>query len=240
MKSEFGEAQFQFAILFELLNKKLWSKKIYIPTPAKENDEGFDAKLINKASGKPLFLQFKVSQHITDARGKHFGKFGKSYFKFHTYPWENKEKNQHNVLRKLNEIFPCVFYVAPLFCSMEDFQYFFEEKQLLWKSKFIMPKDLNEITDISEHEICYFENDKKVHMFSEERIVEEGSICFEEIEKLLRNTQKMTFSDFVMQLIEKLEINNKNIETLQKSCDYLFEYLNSAGVSLVWIFDFDK
>lgn len=230
MKSNFSETQFQFAILHEMVNKSL-PFDIFLPNTISETKLGYDAKIIN-SKGIPVFYQFKISEYLFN-NGKESVDMGGSYFRFHTYKIKNNKLNQHNLLCELNKVFRNVFYVAPCFYKIEDFQKFFKCGNINGHSKFIRFNKLFEITDGEAHSICYTKDKSIVKMFSDVAIDAEGCLSFQDTIAELLQAKVIPF-EIVAQNIREI-VSDSLTNDFQCVCSQnISNVLKKYGIDFLW------
>ncbi len=69
--------------------------------------------------------------------------------------YKRTKSPQHNLLCRLAQTFPHVYYAAPAFYLERDFNRFFINKSIINNSVFIPLRRLKEIKDDNEHHITY-------------------------------------------------------------------------------------
>ena len=120
MKSEFSEFSYGFAFTYELVNALPGiSAAPLFPSLRAEAKLGYDVKL--DYPGLPLFFQFKLSDRLVRSNALYWCIYGGPYYRFHITSL--KTSKQHNVLKDLmleDDDYE-IFYTAPLFHTMDDF-----------------------------------------------------------------------------------------------------------------------
>lgn len=213
MKCKFSEAQFQFNILHEIVNKlssdKGWNMPI-IPSLAKENDLGYDCKL--DSSFKVLFFQFKIPEKLTRKNAKYWSYFSGPYYKFKI--WPDLLTPQHNKLIELanSDKRYNVFYCSPSFIDVDELQLFYHKKEIAKNSIFVPCKNLSKINGKDKHDICYTINPRKIVMHSD--IYEVNGMDYNEFIMEISECQYSNSEEVIDNLSQILKIDiNKNLSS---------------------------
>ena len=152
MKSEFSEFSYGFAITHGLLlNDPNVVKAPYLPSLIEEGSSGIDVKL--DYPGHALFLQFKLSDHLVRSNALYWEYYNDPYFRIEVTP--SRISEQHNLLRQLAETGEEVYYVAPLFYTISEFDQAFRRNQVSEQSIWIPLIDLPDITDDEPHHVTF-------------------------------------------------------------------------------------
>ena len=152
MKSEFSEFSYGFAITHGLLlDDPSVVRAPHLPSLIEEGNSGFDVKL--DYTGHALFLQFKLSDHLIRSNALYWDYYRDPYFRIEVTP--SRISEQHNLLRQLAESGEDVFYVAPLFYTISEFDQAFRTNQVGERSIWIPLTDLPDITDNEPHHITF-------------------------------------------------------------------------------------
>ena len=153
MKCEFSESSYAFSLVSELIQTGELGSIVaapFAPSTYKEGMEGYDIKLSRK--GKPLFLQFKIPDYIVQKRLSSTSPYPSPFFRIKM--WNRQISDQHNVLKKLSDANPgTVFYVAPVFYKMADFNLHYVSKSISKNSAFFSLNNLPFIKDDDDHHI---------------------------------------------------------------------------------------
>jgi hypothetical protein len=149
MKAEFSEFSYGFALSYEVMNA-LQPDVVGVPLfPSLRTGADVDFA----PAGCPLFLQFKLAAYMKTARAKQWATYGGPYFRV-SVPRRTRS-NQHNLLRKLSEAEPEVYYAAPAFYRQIEFNQAFVNDEILAQSSFIPLRHLPDLADDQEHCITY-------------------------------------------------------------------------------------
>ena len=127
MKSGFSEFSYGFAVTHGLLlNDPNVVKAPHLPSLIEEGKLGYDVNL--EYSGHTLFLQFKLSDYLVRSNALYWDYYKDPYFRIEVTP--NRISEQHNLLRQLADEGEDVFYVAPLFNTVMEFDQAFRRNQV--------------------------------------------------------------------------------------------------------------
>lgn len=159
MKPEISEFSYGFALTHELidsLNVKHIGAPVF-PTLKQEGSKGggYDVKL----PGHPIFIQFKLSDILTRKNALDYGHFGKSYYRFKI--WSSASSMQHELLLDLEKKYPTVYYAAPKFHTIREFNDKFVHKLMVQHSVFIKPSSIGSILDSKEHSVAFVHHNNK-------------------------------------------------------------------------------
>lgn len=205
MNSEFNELEYSFALVREICNKNYFGKLILPPqfiSLREEANLGYDVKLESK--GRILFIQFKVSEILTNNKAKEWFDFNSSYFRFKIY--SDNISHQHNLLLDLTKKFQeSVYYVAPLFYKRTQFVNFYNKGNLHFNTSYIKCNNLAKISGNAKHCICY--NNKKCYMYSEPKEIKE-QYSGEKFLSIFKNIKIIQLNDIINYLNEIVCDNN--------------------------------
>src|SRR6266571_6556135 len=129
MRPSFSEFSFGFGVSYALqrtLGSYSTAAPIF-PSLIQEARLGYDVKFTT--AGKSLFLQFKRSDALTRSSAKEWTVFGGPYYRFPLY--RPRESTQHNRLVALGTKEPYVYYCAPLFHTLTEFNRLYLSGDLL-------------------------------------------------------------------------------------------------------------
>jgi len=155
MRSKFSETQFSFGIMREIVDGLVFG---YVGVPIfpsliQEGEHGWDVRF--DSSMTAYFLQFKVAEKLTSKNAKEMSAFsGNPYFRFKTYP--DYQSKQHELLFSLSKNDRNnVFYCAPAFISIKEFEANFLNKKIAQESFFVNLKDFSDVNNTEQHSICF-------------------------------------------------------------------------------------
>lgn len=172
-RKTFGEMQFTFAVLHELMNHlrvRGWTAP-FIPTQADENDCGYDARINNRY--RTLFIQFKRSEYKQRKNAKNWRFYGKPFYQFNLMPITKSP--QHNILVDMANKNPKfgVYYCAPGFTTNREFYINFNKNEIIKNSIFVEVGRLGKIMDNDNHAVTFLMNPlKQAEMHSEPKKIE--------------------------------------------------------------------
>lgn len=157
MKPDFSEFSYGFAVTEELVSMH---RAIVIGAPMfpslyeeGKSGGGYDLKIPLK--GKPVFLQFKLSDQLKRINSKEHksGLLKLPYYRMHIRP--TKHSNQHNLLIALEEAGESVFYIAPEFHLPTELNSFYLHHRIIFNSAAFSPKAIGPMPDDGEHYIVF-------------------------------------------------------------------------------------
>jgi hypothetical protein len=148
-----SEFSYGFAIAAELRDS-FWPWEVeapLFPTLRAETQLGWDIRF--PTIGSPLFIQFKVAEALTRASAAEWSYYNFPYYRFPLH--RVSKSDQHNRLRNLSQSEPFVFYVAPRFHRLEEFNERYLNTTVITESAWISLSGLPAITDDQQHHIAY-------------------------------------------------------------------------------------
>ena len=152
MKAEFSEFSYGFAVAHGLLKDMPGISAVpHFPSLVEEGRLGYDVGL--DYLGLPIFVQFKLSDYLTDLRAKYWGYYQSPYFRFNVIPLIRSR--QHNLLKELADSGKMVFYVAPLFSTVARFDEAFRQNLVARRSIWLPLEKLPGLTDDDSHHITF-------------------------------------------------------------------------------------
>lgn len=158
MRPGFGEFQFAYGCLRELEDGTFhfpgWGRPT-IPTQVKEAELGYDAAFF-AAPVAAVFLQFKVSEYLTQGNASEWQLFGKAYYRFEVYPI--RRSKQHNILVDLAKLGKRVYYCSPSFHTEAQYGGYHSARTISENSAFIECGQLPTIGLEEEHHLAYARN----------------------------------------------------------------------------------
>lgn len=153
MRSELSEFSYGFAITAELRDVlRPWAVEAPVfPTLRDEARLGWDVKL--PVVGRSLFIQFKVAEALTRPSASEWVYYLTQYYRFPLHRLSRSD--QHNRLRSLSQVEPFVFYVAPRFYRLEEFNGRYRSSTVVNDSAWIPVLSLPAVGDDKQHHVTY-------------------------------------------------------------------------------------
>jgi hypothetical protein len=157
MKPDFSEFSYGYAVTEELVSAH---KAAVIAAPLFPSlyDEGksgggYDVKI--PLAGKPVFLQFKLSDQLERSNSKEHksGLLGLPYYRMHIRP--SKHSDQHNLLLDLEASGESVFYIAPEFHLPAELNSFYLSGSVVVNSAAFSPQAIGAMPDDDEHYLVF-------------------------------------------------------------------------------------
>lgn len=157
MKPDFSEFSYGYAVTEELVS---WDRTALIAAPMFPSlyDEGkpgggYDVNI--PLLGKPVFLQFKLSDQLRRENSKEYlnGLLRVPYYRMHLRP--AKHSDQHNLLLDLEASGEAVFYVAPEFHLPAELNDFYLNRTVVFHSAAFSPQSIGPMPDNDEHYIVF-------------------------------------------------------------------------------------
>lgn len=153
MRSELSEFSYGFAITAELRDL-FWPWVVeapIFPTLRSEARLGWDVKFPLLA--RSIFLQFKVADALTRRSAVEWRYYLAPYCRFPLH--RLSRSNQHNLLRTLALSGEFVFYVAPRFYRLEEFNGRYRGAMVANESSWIPLLSLPTVSDDQQHHVTY-------------------------------------------------------------------------------------
>ncbi len=153
MKPEFSEFSFGFALSYEIMNglqPQITGVPLF-PSLVQEAELGWDVNF--KPTGWPLFLQFKLSDHMQRSRARYWSLYGSPYFSIAIRRRDHSQ--QHNLLKALATFEPEVYYAAPAFYREADFNTAFVSNTMTVQTMFIPLASLPSLDDDDQHHVTF-------------------------------------------------------------------------------------
>jgi len=157
MEAEFTEFSYGFALSFEIV-QSFQMVTLGAPRFPSLLDEGrtggydVDFTLV----GWPLFLQFKRTEFISRATGYEWLSYGEPYYRMSIRP--RKKSSQHAMLKNYATREPDVYYVAPCFWKMSEFDDHFVSQSVFQNSMFFNLRQVPSLPDDKKHYITFLPN----------------------------------------------------------------------------------
>ncbi|SRR5579871_198568 len=124
----------------------------FFPTQPQEMYLGYDVAFFG-APIAPIFLQYKVSSHLTRPNASEWGLFNRDYYRFNVYP--DTRSPQHNRLVDLARSGEAVFYCAPMFSGFPQYANLYSTRTVADNSAFVPCGALPKITGGQPHHVIY-------------------------------------------------------------------------------------
>lgn len=172
MKSQFSEFTYGFAITNELvkfLGSMVTSCPIF-PSLLEEGRSGGGYDLNIDLTGKPIFLQFKLSDYLERTNSSEWSLFNSAYYRFKLMPLSYSQ--QHNMLLDLERAGNDVYYSAPKFNTNLDLNNNYLTDSIINESIFITPLSIGTLPDDKEHKIVFQHDCRNVYLCSEPEKIE--------------------------------------------------------------------
>jgi hypothetical protein len=159
MKPEISEFSYGYAVTEALIFDKCFPLKAapIFPSLIEEGKVGggYDLKL--DSPGLPLFLQFKLSDYMKkrkNTREIKEGLFSSAFRRMHLH--SSKKSSQHKLLINLeSNNKKHVYYIAPLFYQLKDFNKTYLSRKILEESIFFRPSNIGSLPDDDEHWVAF-------------------------------------------------------------------------------------
>ena len=151
MKATFNEFSYGFAFIkgFLASHPRVRAAPLLPDLRTEGRVGGFDVAL--DYPGQPVFFQFKVSEALVRSNALFWGQYGRPYFSFDVM--NLKRSRQHNLLRHLSRREPFVFYAAPLFIELSDFNNYYLTNDVANHSLLVRVSRLPDLIDTDQHRI---------------------------------------------------------------------------------------
>lgn len=170
MQPWFGEFQFAYSCTRELEDGDFhfpgWGMPT-IPNLVEEAKLGYDVAFF-LAPIAPVFLQFKIANHLTRSNASEWAKFNRDYFRFGVYP--KTRSPQHNRLVDLARSGEEVYYCAPAFSTAAEYTAHHSTRSVSDHSVFIDCGLLPKNSGPNRHHIVYTAPGGTAYFLSEETV----------------------------------------------------------------------
>lgn len=224
MRPSISEFSYGFAVTTELL-QALGPVTVapVFPSLRAEGKKGggWDVRL--DWPGLPLFLQFKLCDHMTRHSCKEARLVGSRLpcYRMHVRP--ARLSPQHRLLLELEQRGEAVYYCAPMFHKAEQFNKAFLQHSVCPQSIWIRPSDIGELPDDGDHHVS-FEPGGKCWLFSEPRPIE-AECMFQNFSAQLRYRLRERGK---IDLSQRLELLADEIANIAESRHYIVD--RAAGI----------
>lgn len=234
MDSDFSEFSYGYAVTEEIV-RHLKAHIISTPEFPSLYEEGtkggYDVKI--PARGKPVFLQFKLSEYLGRTNSKEYKDSILSipYYRMHLRALRYSE--QHNLLMDLENSGESVFYIAPEFHLLTELNDFYLRNVVVNNSAAFSPLNIGPLPDDGPHYV----------VFERESVV--GFLRSDDTKRVSKISLKEGFLEFVQtfdintrQIDESAfrEISEKMVEALKRTKQHLWKYqktIDIAGVERI-------
>lgn len=214
MRPLISEFSYGYALTEQLvsLNRSRIKVAPVFPSLYKEGKDGYGYDVSIQWGSIPVFLQFKLSDYMTGRSNSEEikqGLFKGSFYRMHLR--SRKHSRQHDLLLKLEKKKTHVYYVTPLFYTLEELNDYYVNNQIIANSTFITPHSIGMIKDDDNHHISFQEAGKPFYIFSEPR-------------ELGRLPSFETFFERINLRLESIILENIWQETTEDMLEILLEY----------------
>lgn len=170
MKPDISEFSYGYAVTEELVAKAratVIAAPIF-PSLYQEGQKGGGYDVEVPLKGSPIFLQFKLSDHLkrSSAKEHQAGLIGIPYYRMHLRPL--KHSDQHNLLLELENSGEAVFYIAPEFYLPAELNKFYLSRTVVNNSAAFSPIDIGTLPDDEEHYVVFEKGSTFGHRCSSE------------------------------------------------------------------------
>jgi hypothetical protein len=155
MRAHFSEFTYGFCLTHELVNQfgSFSTPAPVFPSLYQEGQTGFGFDVAVDVGGVPLFLQFKLSDHMQRSTAREWEIFGENYFRFALHALRHSQ--QHNLLLQLEANGNLVYYAAPLFNTEDELNNAFRFHHLVSESVFVRPSLIGALPDDKPHYVAF-------------------------------------------------------------------------------------
>lgn len=156
MNPDFSEFSYGYAVTEELvasLKASVVAAPVFPSLYEEGKKGGYDVKI--PLAGKPIFLQFKLSNYLerTNSKEHRDGLLSVPYYRMYLRP--TKHSDQHNLLLDLEGSGETVFYIAPEFHLPSELNNFYLTKVVVANSAAFSPRDIGHLPDDEEHYVVF-------------------------------------------------------------------------------------
>jgi hypothetical protein len=165
VRPDISEFSFGYVLTSELITR-LGLKSVgapVFPSLLEEGKVGYDVAI----PGLPLFLQFKLSDHMVRGTALEATLLGVPYYRMHLRP--RCHSKQHELLRQLESKGNAVYYVAPEFHTPSDLNQAYDTSTVIDRSTFWRPIDIGLLPDDDDHYIAFQRRQSVGYFCSEPR-----------------------------------------------------------------------
>jgi hypothetical protein len=177
MKPDISEFSYGYALVEQISRNNAFqiTAAPVFPSLIQEGYQfGYDAAI--QFGGVPLFLQFKLSDHLERSNAREASRVGLPYYRMHLR--SARYSDQHSMLLNLENRGEVVFYAAPMFHRAEELNDAYINHQVFQRSLLISPSVIGTLPDLQEHYIV-FNLSQQTFVCSEPREIEKGLVGLE-------------------------------------------------------------
>ncbi len=172
MRPEISEFSYGYALTEAIINDARLSRIVAAPRFPSLVEEGrvggYDVEL--RFPSMPVFLQFKRSYRMVKRSRIMPPHFTTPYYRMYLNPIRYSE--QHPMLMKLEGSGEVVYYAAPRFDTLDEFNSIYISGQMIHESVFIAPSSIGILPDENEHHIAFERNGSVGYLLSEPKRVQ--------------------------------------------------------------------
>ena len=225
MRPDISEFSYGFAITMEIAQgaRSLAAAPVFPSLRAEgQHGDGWDVK--RDLPGVPLFLQFKLCEKMTRStcREARDAGFNLPCYRMRLLP--ARLSRQHEMLMDLQATGQQVYYCAPEFHRVEEFNDAFLRRAVCERSVCVRPSDIGPLPDDGDHHLSFEPRSPWATLFSEPRPIE-AKRKFEdvaaELKHRLNERARTHFSDELESLEERLaHVVGEKSDTGQRMVDF--------------------
>jgi hypothetical protein len=218
-RSGFSEFSYGYCVTEDLVIGKglpITAAPVF-PSLKEEGEPGFGYDVLLDQPGAPLFLQFKLVEHMERGNAKETKKlhFSPPFYRMHLRP--SRISDQHQSLISLELGGNEVYYVAPTFFKRDDLNSAYADRQVWNRSFRIKPSEIGPLPDNRAHHVSFDPSTGKWRFYSEDPSREGQAPRTAEITKELQcrikehggRTLREQIPDLDRNLIEIVEHRNR-------------------------------
>jgi hypothetical protein len=213
MRSGISEFSYGYAVTEALIydNKTHLKAAPLFPSLIDEGKKGYDLHL--DRPGQPLFLQFKLSDYMSGRSNTNEIQrklFKGAFYRMHIRPKKSAGgrhgSDQHQLLIDWESQGNEVYYVAPVFHELDEFNQAYLNRQILQKSIYIPPSNIGSLPDEKEHHIAFQVPGKAFRLSEPEEIASPLSfeIFSDQLLTRLSGSNDLTVISSVQRLVPQL------------------------------------
>lgn len=228
MKPDLSEFSYGYAVTEELvsLHRASIVAAPMFPSLYDEGQPGGGYDVQIPISGRPVFLQFKLSDQLERSNSKEHrsGLLRLPYYRMHIRP--AKHSNQHSLLLDLEASGETVFYIAPEFHLPAEFNFFYLNRRVVFNSAAYSPQAIGPMPDDDEHYIVFERGSTMGYRCSDDAKEVVKFSLSEGLQSVLNRRGKQTrdlgesgLRDISQRMLEVLARGEKSIRNRAKSMD---------------------
>ncbi len=228
MKPDFSEFSYGYAVTEELvsLHRASIVAAPMFPSLYDEGQPGGGYDVQIPISGRPVFLQFKLSDQLerTNSKEHKSGLLGLPYYRMHIRP--AKHSDQHSLLLDLEASGKTVFYIAPEFHLPAELNSFYLNRTVVFNSAAYSPQAIGPMPDDDEHYIVFERGAAMGYRCSDDAKEVSKFSLREGLQSVLNQRGKQTrdlgeggLRDISQRMLDVLARGEKRIRSRAKSID---------------------